>query len=198
MGRINRRGTVKAFPWRARSDMNSTSKFNKVFNFITNLSATIAGIYLIIVVFCVAAAIIARLAGNPFSWVNEIGGYCLLVIPFLAAAWILRQEQHIVLDMVLNQMRPNTRYVMNSITSLICALVCLVLVWYGIKVSVNLQQMGYFTPTYLELPKFIFIAIISFGCLLFCIQFLIRAYSNWMKRGIRFEKEPLMPKDYGV
>ena len=178
--------------------MNRASKINKIFNFVNNLSVILAGIFLMIVVLCVAAAIIARIAGNPFSWVNEIGGYCLLVIPFLVFAWVLKQEQHIVLDMVLNQVKPNTRDLMNSITSIVCAIVCLVLVWYGIKVSLNLQQMGYFTPTFLELPKFIFIAIIPFGCLLFFIQFLIRAYSSWMERGIRPEKEQIAPKDYGV
>ena len=137
----------------------------------------LAGILLIFSMLSISIAVASRyLIGRPIGWVIEISEYILLYMTFLVAAWVLKEEAHVKMDLVINRLSPKTRSLMNLITSGISAIVCFVLFWHGVRVTWELLQTRYFTPTILELPKFIIVAIIFIGSLLLFIQFLNRTF----------------------
>jgi C4-dicarboxylate transporter DctQ subunit len=119
--------------------------------------------------------------GRPTSWVVEIAGYILLYIPFLVGAWILKKEGHVRMDLGLSFLSLETQHLVNTITSFIGALICLILTVYGIKVSWYFLSIGYKTPTVLMLPQGFIVSIIFGGSFLLFIQFLSRALSNYKK-----------------
>jgi len=143
----------------------------------------LAGILLIFITLIIGVSIASRYFLNrPMGWVTEISEYSLLYITFLVAAWVLKKEGHVKMDIVLTRLKPRTQSVTNVITSAISAVVCFILTWYGVRVTWELFQTGYPTPTILELPKFIIIAAIFIGSFLLFIQFLRRTCSylgNW-------------------
>jgi C4-dicarboxylate transporter DctQ subunit len=110
--------------------------------------------------------------------VIEINEYILLYITFLVAAWVLKSEGHIKMDMLLNRLSSRTQSLINAVTSVISAIVCCILAYYGAKVSWDLFRSDYFTPTILEVPKCIIIAVIFLGSFLLFLQFLKNAYGH--------------------
>jgi C4-dicarboxylate transporter DctQ subunit len=159
---------------------NLPAKLNKMYRRLIKLGALIAGILLLFLMVSVTVEVAFRyFLGRPTSWVMEICGYILLFIPFLVAAWVLRRDGHVRMDLVLSIMSPKARSFVNAITSFISALICLVLTWYGIKVTIYFSKLGYKTPTVLMLPKSMIIAIIFVGSFLLAIQFLIDTYNHF-------------------
>ncbi|MFH1650897.1 MAG: TRAP transporter small permease [Chloroflexota bacterium] len=153
-------------------------KLGVFFDHTVNLMALVAGILLTVALLGVSLGVFSRYFLNrPIGWVSEVAGYTLLYIAFLTAAWILRDERHVKMDLIIERVSPRVRFILNMMTSSVCVLVCLVLTWYGLKVTVNLYETHYFTPTFLQLPKAILTAIIFLGSFLLTIQFLRRIYN---------------------
>ena len=106
----------------------------------------------------------------------EIWEYGLLYIPFLGAAWLLRIEGHVKMEMVIDRLNPKRQSVLNTITSIIGVIIFLVMTWYGAKSTWFLFQSGHYMPTDLKPPTFLIILIIPAGSLLLFIQSLRRTH----------------------
>jgi C4-dicarboxylate transporter, DctQ subunit len=145
---------------------------------LVDLLAIFAGILLAFAAIIVGFGISSRyFMGKPIFWVNEICEYIILYITFLVAAWVLRQEGHVKMDIVLNQLSLKTQHIVNIITSTLCAVGSLVLTWFGIKVTWKLYASKAFTYTVLEVPKYIIASVIFVGSLLLFFQFIKRICS---------------------
>lgn len=148
-----------------------------------NFAAYLAAVMLVFLMSIVGIGIFSRyVLHSPIGWVNEITEYVLVYLGFLPAAWILKDEGHIKMDLVLNAVSPRAQLMMNTITSSICTIVCLVLTWFSFKVTLKLYQTGYLMPTIYHPPKFILVAGIFIGLLLFSLQLIARTYTimgNW-------------------
>ena len=173
--------------------MKLFSMVTRIYERTIDIAAFLAGVLLIFLMLSVTLEVTLRYFwGRPTSWVVEIAGYILLFITFLVAAWVLKREGHVKMDLVLSLFSMKTQSLVNAITSLISALICLVLTWVGAKAA--LYFIGYQTPTVLMLPKSMIISIIFIGSFLLFIQFLRRAYGylgSWRtleKEGAPIEK----------
>jgi len=170
--------------------MKIIRKLNNIFNRTIDLLAIFAGILLIFSMLIICIAIASRyLVGRPMGWVIEITEYSLLYITFLVAAWVLKREGHVKMDLVFSRLSPRTQVLFNMITSGIGAIICFILFWYGVRVTWELYQTRYFTPTILELPKFVIVAIIFIGSLLLCLQFLNRTFLYLLNWRVSRDKE---------
>lgn len=152
-------------------------KVGTVFDRILDGLALIAGVLLAFASLSVGAVIFSRYFLNrPLGWMIEIDEYILLHLAFLLAPWVLKKEAHVRMDVVIEHMPPRIQLTSNVVGSILGAMVCMVLTWFGTKVTWHLYQSGTLTPTYLEIPKFPLTIVIPFGSFLFMIQFLRRAY----------------------
>ena len=166
--------------------MKLLTKAIRIFDRILDLLVILAGLLLVFSTLSVATGLFSRFFLNePISWVTEISEYILLYVTFLVAAWVLRQEGHVKVDIVLNLLSSKAQFVINILTSVCCAIACFIVAWYGIKVTWELFKTNAFTYTVLELPKFIFIFVIFFGSFLLFIQFIRRIHGFLQNR-----KEP--------
>jgi len=100
----------------------------------------------------------------------------LLFILFLGAGWLLAKEGHVKVDVLLSQLNPKGQALVNAITSILGAIICLVIVWYGIQCTWDHFQRGVLAHTALELPVAPILAIIPVGSFMLFIQFLRRVY----------------------
>ena len=147
------------------------------FDRIQDIFATLAAIIVAFLMLLVGVDVVLRyFFSAPILWRSEVVEHALVYITFLVAAWLLRRERHIKMDIVLTRLNPGTQTVINIITSTICALLCLLLVWYGTKVTCDHLQKGWFTYTTMEFPVWIMEVIVPVGSLLLFIQFLRRSY----------------------
>jgi TRAP-type C4-dicarboxylate transport system permease small subunit len=113
---------------------------------------------------------------SPLVWVVEISEVLLLFITFLGAAWVLKKEGHVKMDIVLSRFKPRAQAMANVVTSILSAIVVSLLVWYGILVTLEHYQRGLYQPTLLEIPNAAVLFIIPLGALLLVIQLIRRAY----------------------
>jgi TRAP-type C4-dicarboxylate transport system permease small subunit len=163
--------------------MRLRTKVAAIFDDIINLLAIVAAVALIVIMLLVGADVTMRyFLNHPIGHVLEITEHLLLVLTFSGSAWVLKREGHVKSDILLNRLNPSNQALINTITSIIGAITCLVLAWYGAQVAWDSFLRGIFFATLMRLPQAPFMAIISAGCFLLFIQFLRRSYGcmkNW-------------------
>lgn len=153
--------------------MELMKKIGYFFDKIFDLLAVVAGGLLAFSMLSVSIAVATRYFFNyPIGWVTEISSYILLYVTFLVAAWVLKEGGHVTIDIIINLLGFRAQALINFITSIINAVVCLVLTYYAGKVTLDLYNTNYFTPTELELPKWTINVIIVVGSLSLFIQFI--------------------------
>ena len=156
------------------------TKTGKAFDRLLDFFAVLAGIVAAFITVAVSAGIITRFVFNrPMSWVIEISEYSLLYIAFLSAAWVMKNNQHVCVDLVYNSFTPKNKVIADLFTSILGGLVFLIVTYYGFKVTRNQYITKYFTPTFLEAPKFIVTLIIPVGSLLLLIQIVRKICRNF-------------------
>ncbi len=159
-------------------------KFPGLFDSILSVFAFLSGLLLIFTTLSVCVEVVMRYFLNqPLTWVDEITEYILLYITFLGAAWVLKNDGHVIIDLVLMKLRVKGRMILGLISSTVCILSCSALVWYGAQVAWDHYQRGVYNPTLLEFPKGPVIAIIPVGSFFLLIQFLRRFYGYLKTRG---------------
>ena len=170
-------------PGKGRRNMKLLNKGSSIFDRTIGVLAFFTGILLIIMILSVTFEIIMRyFLGQAPIWVIEISEYILLWITFLAAAWVLKQEGHVKMDFAVMRLSSRSQYLITSITSMIGVIVFFIIAWYGVRVTWEHYQIGYFIAKPLRTPSSAVIWVIPLGSFLFSLQFLKRAYShfrNW-------------------
>ena len=112
----------------------------------------------------------------PLPWVTEIAEFSLLYLPFLLGVWVLRKDSHVKMDIILNLFSPKVQNVVNTATSIMCAMICLVLAIFAGKVTHDQYVSKAFTYTILEIPKWILTIIIFLGSSMLVIEFFRKAH----------------------
>ena len=146
-----------------------------IFDRILDILFAVAGVILAIASLSVGAMVFSRYFFNePLGWIIEVNEYILLHLAFLTPAWVLRNEGHVKMDIVFDMLGPKTQLVLNIFASIMGAVVCLVLTWFALVVTLGLYKAKTITPTLLELPKWPLVIVIVLGSFLFMIQYLRR------------------------
>jgi TRAP-type C4-dicarboxylate transport system permease small subunit len=116
------------------------------------------------------------LFNRPTTWATDFSEYTLLYITFLAAGWLLREDGHARMTLVLDHLRPNGARLLNLFTSLAGAGVCAVLLWKTGWTTWDAYQVGTTMFRSVPVPQFVLWWIIPFGFFLLLLQFLRGAY----------------------
>jgi C4-dicarboxylate transporter, DctQ subunit len=149
----------------------------RLFDYINIVMVVISAILVVGLTFIVGADITLRyLFNRPLGWVKEISEYILVGLAFLVAAWILKDEAHVRMDLLLNKVGPRTQAMMNIITSGISTITVFIITWVSLRVIVEFHQTKIVAPTVLEPQKWILLVPIFVGCLLLGVQFIRRTY----------------------
>ena len=157
--------------------MKFLTRLGKLFDQINFIMIIIAAILLVGMTFLVGTDITLRyLFYRPLGWVKEVSEYILVFLGFLVAAWILKDDGHVKMDLVLNNVSPRVQTMMNIITSIISIIVVFIITWFSLRVIIQFYQTKLVTPSVLEPQKWILITPIFVGSLLLAIQFIRRTY----------------------
>lgn len=153
------------------------SYMGRIFDRIITIGVVLSSVLLIFIMLSISFDIILRYTLNqPLEWAVEISEYILVGMTFFATAWVLKRDGHVKMDQLFNHLSPRTQTILNVITSILSAMACLIIVWYGILVTLDHIQThdSYFTT--LEFPKWPVSAIIVVGFVLLLFQFLRMIY----------------------
>ena len=150
----------------------------KLFDYANIAMVVISAILLIGLTFIVGADITLRyLFNRPLGWVKEVSEYTLVGMGFLVAAWILKDDGHVKMDLLLNKVSSRTQTMLNIVTSIASTIIVLIITWFTLRVIVDFYRTKLVAPTVLEPPKWILLTPIFVGSLLLAIQFIRRTYA---------------------
>ena len=148
-----------------------------VFDRILGITSTVGIIMIMFMMLAICAHVGMRyIFGKPLNWVIDVSTILLLYTAFLGAAWLLRAEGHVAVDFVSAQLKPRHQFLLQVINSLICAVVCAIIVLYGTIETISVWRLDLSVDMPLEPPKWLVIIIIPLGSILLFIQFIRRTF----------------------
>ncbi len=160
--------------------MAVSKKIIRVFDIILNIGGALSAVCLIAVMLLTSVKVIFRYGlRQGLIGIDQISGTLLLYIAFLGAAWVLRREEHITIDLFVTRLSPEAQRWLNVINSIIGALICLVLTIYGSMEVVTSWQKGILIPAEIEIPRVVNLAVIPLGSFFLWLQFMRRARQHF-------------------
>lgn len=148
----------------------------RTYNVILEMMAWIAGLMAVIMMLAIVYSVITRFFFNkPQPAVIELSGYMLLYTAFLGAPWLLRQDGHVRVDLLVDALKPRARAVLLGVTSIIGTLVSLVVLVWGSMITVDMFRRGVTVTNILETPQWILMAVIPIGGFFLTIEFILKA-----------------------
>jgi C4-dicarboxylate transporter DctQ subunit len=143
---------------------------------VTALAVVAAGLIVADALAVSVEVLVRRFLGVTHAGLFEITEYSLLWITFLAVAWLLKNNGHISVDIVVSRLTPRLRAIINIVTSIICTILFGVLVWYSGKLTLLDYQTGFSMGSALRPLKWPIEIIIPICCFLLFIEMLMKTY----------------------
>ncbi|HEY6994335.1 MAG TPA: TRAP transporter small permease [Xanthobacteraceae bacterium] len=149
----------------------ASTAFGRVFGAL----AAAAGLILFAMVAIVTADVASRnVVGAGIAWANEISEYALYVMTLLTAPWLLRRGQHVRLDIVLTFVPARVAWLMEATGDLVGFAVSVVLVRYGVAMTVDSWRLGAITIKNLVFPEWWLLALLPATFALLAVEFVFR------------------------
>jgi TRAP-type C4-dicarboxylate transport system permease small subunit len=114
----------------------------------------------------------------PTRWVIEFSEYMLLYMALLAAAWVLKQEGHVRVEMLVDALPRRVQAVLHAVTSWVGALVCALFCWYSAALVWETFWSGEVLFRAVHVPKSAVLLSLPIGLSLLTLQFIRRAFSR--------------------
>jgi TRAP-type C4-dicarboxylate transport system permease small subunit len=112
----------------------------------------------------------------PTRWVIEFSEYMLLYMALLAGAWVLKREEHVKVEMLVEALPRKAQAVLHAVTSWVGALVCALFFWYSASLVWEQFHTGEVLFRAVHVPKWAVLVSIPIGLLLLTVQFVRRAF----------------------
>ncbi len=148
------------------------------FDRLNQVLAAVACVLLVLITLAICTEIFTRAAldiSNP--WLVELSEITLLYVTFLGAAWVLGNDKHVSLDLVLNHIGDSAARRLHLVLSLVAAVACFIVTWFGILTVIDQFANDISEPTIMAPLSFWITSVIPFGFALLGVQF--------VRRGIR-------------
>lgn len=124
------------------------------FDLLIDALAVSAALLLCALVLLVAVDVGARyLRWFSLPWVFDATEYMLYAMTFLGAPWVLREESHIAIELVVERLPPRGRRLARRAADLLGATVCLAVLVFACRVTWNSYQSGVLVQKSFAFPE---------------------------------------------
>ena len=164
-------------------------RLSDLFGRLLNAFAYLAALTLLAMVVMVTADIVLRNVSRAgFPWANEVSEYALYVITLLTAPWLLRRGQHVRIDLALTFVPPRAAWLMEAAADVLGFVVCLVMLRYGLKMTIDSAVLDSITIKNLVFPEWWLLWPLPLCFALLAAEFAFRFDRLWRgSRGRRVE-----------
>ncbi|MEE9610905.1 MAG: TRAP transporter small permease [Desulfatiglandales bacterium] len=171
------------------NSMKLTNQVARIFDRAIYVGVILASILLAFMMLSIAAEVVMRRIFNrPLMWVTDISEYTLLYVTFLGAAWVLKNEGHVRLDLVLSYLKPKSRATIDTMAAILGAMICLVVTWQSGKVTLWAISTGIEVMKAIQIARWIPLIVIPIGSFLLSIEFMRMVFRGRTREGV--------PKDF--
>ncbi len=138
-----------------------------------------SGLIIVAMLMVTYDVVLRYIFNRPTVWAVTLSGSMLIWSILLVAPWVLRQEAHIKMDIVLERLHPKRQAFINCITGILAIASCIIILWKGIAatrdavVRGTTESVGIFA-----LPSWIVLLAIPVGMFLVIWQSVERFVSH--------------------
>jgi TRAP-type C4-dicarboxylate transport system permease small subunit len=151
------------------------TRLSALFGRLLDALALVAALTLLAMVIVVTADITLRNAiGSGVLWANEVSEYALYLMTLLTAPWLLRRGQHVRLDIILTVVPARAAWIMEAVGDIAGFAVSLVLVRYGLAMTLDSARLGAITIKNLVFPEWWLLAPLPIAFALLAVEFVFR------------------------
>ncbi|BEQ13790.1 TRAP transporter small permease [Desulfoferula mesophila] len=144
----------------------------KLFDGLVTAGAAAAGLIFLFMMVAVCVDVIMRYwFQSPMGWVVEVCEYLLLYVTFLGAAWLLRKNGHVRVDLVYFYLSERSIARLKYLTAIAGTVACAVLFVVGCQATMDAFIRGNPEIKTLSIPKWTLLWVIPYGSLMLTIQF---------------------------
>jgi TRAP-type C4-dicarboxylate transport system permease small subunit len=137
----------------------------------------VACLLLLVMTLLIGADVLLRNVGlGGIAPSNELSEDIIYLVTLLAAPGLLRQGQHIRVDIVLRVLPAQVGWLLEWISDVIGLVCCLYFVWYGVRVTVASYASGALSIKTLILPEWWLLAPMPLAFVLLAVEFLFRMH----------------------
>ena len=111
---------------------------------------------------------------DTVSWANEVTEYALYLITMLTAPWLLRQGQHIRIDVLLRAIPRRLAWYCEWMVDAIALSCCVTIAYYGIKAVLSSHAISGMIVKVLSIPEWWLLAPLPAAFALLAIEVLFR------------------------
>lgn len=150
-------------------------KIEAIINGLTHVGSVLGGILTGVMTFAVTYAVVLRYAFNqPIGWSEEISTYLMIWAAFLGAAYALKEDAHIGVDLLLSRLPERVKPFFHLFHCVIGVIFCSILFYKGVELvqfSIILNNRS----IAIDFPLFIPQLAVPVGSAMLVLQFLAKA-----------------------
>ena len=126
----------------------------RAYHLLMQASGVAAALVIGVVVLLVTVDVVGRNIGlGGLPWAVEVSEYSLPLATFLAAPWLLYRNEHVRIDILLTMLPRGAARQIDRAADALGLAVCLVFVWYGIRVIADSMRLGSMIIKTLVIPE---------------------------------------------
>ncbi len=144
---------------------------------LLGLCAALAALLLLAMVAGITLDVVAR---NAWGWsvrgVDELSEYALYLMAALTAPWLLRQGQHVRIDMLLVALPPRLAWRLEFVGDALGLAITLVLAWYGTAALLDSLRIGALVMKTYVFPEWWTLLPLPVSLALLAVEFVFRLH----------------------
>lgn len=153
-------------------------------NAILYASAVVSGVLAILLMLGVSLEVLSRqFLGLSYPLVLDFSESSLLVMTFLPAAWVLRQESHVRIDVFTRVLLRRQRELLDTVVSLISAAVMLVVTLVGVNETLKDMRLDRIFGGSMVYMRWWMTIAIPIGAGLMVAAYLVRSWESFQGSG---------------
>lgn len=154
-------------------------EFNNIFDKFINTLAVIAGSFIFLQILVECYEVVARyFLKRPPIWGVEFCEYTLFLLTFLGTTWVLKNNAHINVTILIERLKPTRKTYCHLFASLMGILISFIIFFFALKTTWENYLTGVKVVKTLSIQKWPFLSFIALGYLLLLIEFIRRFYGD--------------------
>ena len=120
--------------------------------------------------------VLRYLFNRPIGWVLQFSEYVLLYAPFLGAAYVLKRDGHINVDLLVGRLGPRAKAWFGLWSAILGFGVMCIVTYVGCTVTLDHYQRGVPSLGTIRIPEFLVFLAVPLGAAPFALEFLRQAF----------------------
>ncbi len=147
-------------------------KLYRGFERFTAFLASIAAFLIFLMSLWITYDVLSRYLFNASSpWAFDLSEYALVWITFLASPWVLMQDRHVRIELMVDLLPPRVQRVLGIAVCIVALLTCAILAWRTGIAALDYIDRNQMMPRIWRIPRIWPYAVIPIGSALLTIAF---------------------------